>query len=93
MKELQEKYIEVILESCLKLEKNQPLFISYDVERRDFVRMVAKKAYEMGIKDIYFDSSDPYLKHDALKNLEVEELKKLDFWNKEIWNLHQKLQD
>ena len=87
MKELQEKYIEVILESCLKLEKNQPLFISYDVERRDFVRMVAKKAFEMGVKDIYFDSSDSYLKHDALKNLEVEELKKLDFWNKEIWNI------
>ena len=90
MKELQEKYIEVILESCLKLEKNQPLFISYDVERRDFVRMVAKKAYEMGVKDIYFDSSDLYLKHDALKNLEVEELKKISFWNKDIWNVYAK---
>ena len=88
MKELQEKYARVLLESCLKVEKDQPLFISYNVERSDFARIVAKIAYSMGVKDIYFDSSDPYLKHEALKNLEVEELKKLTFWNKEIWNVY-----
>ena len=37
MKELQEKYARVILESCLKMEKDQPLVISYNVERSDFV--------------------------------------------------------
>ena len=90
MKELQEKYARVILESCLKVEKDQPLFISYNIERSDFVRIVAKIAFEMGIKDIYFDSSDPYLKHEALKNLEVEELKKLTFWNKKMWDEYAK---
>ena len=90
MKELQEKYARVILESCLKLEKDQPLFISFDVERTDFVRIVTKLAFEMGVKDIYLDSSDPYLKHEALKYLDVEELKKLTFWNKEMWNIYGK---
>ena len=86
MKELQKKYSKVLLESCLKVEKDQPLFISYNVERSDFVRIVTEIAYEMGVRDIYYDCSDPYLKHEALKNLEIEELKKLPFWNKEKWD-------
>lgn len=90
MKELQRKYARVILESCLKVEKNQPLFISFNIERIDFVRIVSEIAYELGVKDIYYDISDPYLKHEALKNLEVEDLKKLTFWNKEMWNVYGK---
>jgi aminopeptidase len=88
MKELQEKYARVLLESCLKVEKGQPLFISADIERMDFVRIVTKVAYELGVKEIYYDINDPYLKHEALKNLEVEDLKKLTFWNKEMWNVY-----
>lgn len=84
--DLKEKYARVILESCLKLEKDQPLFISYDVERTDFVRLITKIAYEIGVTDIFYDAHDPYLKHEALKNLTVDELKNLSFWNKEMWN-------
>ena len=87
---LQEKYARVILESCLKVEKDQPLFISYDVERRDFVHIITRIALELGVKDIYYDASDPYLKHELLKELDVEELKKLTFWNKEMWNVYAK---
>jgi aminopeptidase len=90
MNELQEKYAKVLLETCLKIEKNQPLFISVNIERIDFARIVGKVAYELGVKDIYFDISDPYLKHDALKNLEIDELKNLSFWNKDIWNVYAK---
>lgn len=90
MEELQEKYAKVLLETCLKVEKNQPLFISFNIERIDFVRIVSKVAYSLGIKDIYYDIADPYLKHEALKNLEVEDLKKLTLWNKEMWNTYAK---
>ena len=51
---LQEKYARVILESCLKVEKGQPLFISYNVERIDFVRTLTEIDYELGVKDIYY---------------------------------------
>ena len=88
MKELQEKYAEVLLKSCLRVEKDQPLLIGFNIEVIDFVRIIVKKAFEIGIKDIYFDSTDPYLKHDALKYLEIEDLKKLTFWNKDIWNVY-----
>lgn len=90
MEQSLEKYARVLLETCLKIEKNQPLLLSFDVERMDFARIVEKVAFEMGIKDIYFDISDPYLKHEALKYLEVAELKELAFWNKEIWNTYAK---
>ena len=90
MNELLKKYASVILKTCLKVEKDQPLFISANYERIDFVRIVANIAYELGVKDIYFDLTDVYLKHDALKNLELEDLKKLSFWNKEKWNEYAK---
>ena len=86
MKELQRNYAEVLLKNCLKVEKGQPLFISANVERRDFVRIVAEVAYELGVNDIYFDLQDPYLKHDALLNLTTEELKRTTLWNKIAWN-------
>ena len=87
---LKEKYARVILESCLKVEKGQPLFICYDIEREDFVNIVTKIAKELGVEDIYYDKHDPYKKHDLLKTLEVEELKKLPYWNKEIWDVYAK---
>ena len=90
MKELLKKYAKVLLESCLKVEKDQPLFVSVNVERIDFARIVNQTALDMGVKDIYIEIVDPYLKHDVLKNLEVEELKKLSYWNKEMWNVYSK---
>ncbi len=90
MYNLEEKYAKVILESCLKIEKNQPLLISYNIERSDFVRIVTKIALDLGVKDIYYDSSDHYLKHELLKELSIDELKKLSFWNKEIWDAYAK---
>ena len=87
---LQEKYARVILESCLKLEKNQPLFISYNKERKDFVDIVTKIAHELGVTDIYYDENDPFKKHEALKNMSIEELKETGLWNREIWNVYGK---
>lgn len=90
MKEKITEYANVLLTSCLQLEKNQPLFISANIERIDFVRIVANEAYKLGVKDIYFELTDPILKHDALLNLELENLKKMSFWNKEMWNIYAK---
>ncbi len=90
MNELLIKYAKVILTTCLKVEKGVPLFISANYERNDFVRIVANEAYKLGVTDIYFDLTDVYLKHDALANLELEDLKKISFWNKDIWNTYAK---
>ena len=90
MKKKLEKYASIILKTCLKVEKNQPLFISANYERVDFVKIIANVAYSLGVNDIYFDLTDVELKHDALLNLELNDLKKLQFWNKEKWNEYAK---
>lgn len=88
MEELLKKYAKVILSTCLKVEKGQPLVISANYERIDFVRVIAKEAYELGVTDIYFDLTDVYLKHDALKALSIDDLKKLSFFNKQHWDVY-----
>ena len=68
MKKLQEKYAKVILNSCLKIKKNQQLFVSANTEAMEFVRIVANEAYKIGVKEIIYDITDVHLKHDPLKN-------------------------
>ena len=44
----------------------------------------------MGICDIYLDGIDSNIKHDAMKYLDVENLKNTPYWNKEKWNEYAK---
>lgn len=90
MQDLKIKYAQVILKTCLNIDKKQPLFISGNTEIIDFVRILANEAYNMGVTDIFFDITDPYLKHDALKMLKVKDLKSSQFWHKEKWNEYAK---
>ena len=90
MKELQEKYANVILNVCLKVKKDQPVFISANSERLDFVRIIADEALKIGVKDIYFDITDPILKHSVLKELTLDELKNHQYFNKQKWNEYAK---
>ena len=90
MNELLHNYAKVILKTCLKIEKNQPLFISCTIERLDFVRIVTEEAYSLGVTEIYYDLVDPILKHEALKNLSLNKLKKSHFFNKKEWNIYAK---
>ena len=86
---MKEKYAELLLEGCLNIE-NQPLLISCPIEVYDFVRILVKKAYEKGIKDIYIDYSDEVIKQLQLKNFSEEELEQSPFWNKKIFDEYTK---
>jgi aminopeptidase len=90
MNELKIKYAEMILNVCLLVKENQPLFISANSEVSDFVRIIANEAYKIGVKDIYFDIVDSNLKHDLLKNLELEDIKNNQYFNRSIWNEYAK---
>ena len=90
MKESMIKYADVLLKVCLKVEKDQPLFISYNLEREDFVRIVVEEALKIGVNDIYLEGIDPIIKHNLLLNVEVEELKNNSYFNKSIWNTYAK---
>ena len=90
MEELMRKYSNMILNVCLRVKSNQPLFISLNSERLDFVRILAKEAYKIGVKDIYFDVIDSEIKHDMLKNLDIEDLKNSTYFNRYMWNEYAK---
>lgn len=90
MKENFEKYAELLLRRCLCLDKVRPLLVTAPIKTIDFVEVLAHRAYEMGITDIYFDWNDDNLKHEQLKYLNDEDLLKSPFWNKSIYDEYAK---
>ena len=85
-----DKYAELLLKKCLNLKAGQPLVITCPVECYEFVRVLTKQAYEMGVHDIYFDFVDTYLKYYQLKNFTVDEFETSLFWNKKIYDEYAK---
>ena len=85
-----EKYAELLLKKCLNMKSGQPLVITSLIECIDFVRILTKKAYEMGVHDIYFDFTDSYLKYYQLLHFEDEEFENSLFWNKKIYDEYAK---
>ena len=90
MKDSFEKYAELLLFKGLNIKEGQPLLITSPIECIDFVRIIAKKAYEYGVHDIYYDWSDSYLKRYELENLSEEDLNNSSFWNKKIYDEYAK---
>ncbi len=86
MKDNFEKYADLLLFKGLNIKKGQPLVITSPIESIDFVRVLAKKAYEYGVHDIYFDWSDSYLKLYQLQNFSMDELDNSLFWNKKVYD-------
>lgn len=59
--DLQEKYAELALKTGVNLQKNQALVINSSIEGADFTRVVARKAYELGAKNVHINWSDDEL--------------------------------
>ena len=83
---MKEKYADLLLESCLNINSEQPLLISCPIESYEFIRILVKKAYEKGVKDIYIDYSDEVIKQLQLKKFNEDELKNSPYWNKKIFD-------
>ena len=66
-----EKYAELLLKRCLNIKEGEPLLINAPIECIEFIRIVAKEAYKLGVNDIYFDLTDDILKRDQLENLDI----------------------
>lgn len=90
MTEKFEKYAEVLLVKGLGIKTNQSLFLSAPIENYEFVRVLTKKAYSLGVHDIYYELLDEEMKHDALLNLTVDELKDTPYFNKKAYDEYAK---
>ena len=85
MNELEEKYIDLLLNKCI-CPKSKSLFISYDKCNVDFIEKLIKKAREYGFVDILIEEKDIILEHKLLKDLSVEEIKSHPYFYNENWN-------
>ena len=90
MKEKLEKYAELLLTKGVSIKPGTPLLISAPMEAYEFVEILSKKAFEKGITDIGYDLIDEKIKHDALKYLEINDLKESPIFNKKIFDEYAK---
>ena len=87
---MKEKYADLLLRRCLCLKSTDSLFINAPIDSIEFIRILTKKAYKIGIKDIYLDLEDEELKRNELKYLSNEELRNSKSFNKEIFDIYAK---
>lgn len=85
---MENKYIKLLLERCLKLKKGQPLFISYNKIVKSFIEKMLDYAKKMGVTDIYLDERDSYKIHDLLINTKKEDIEKLKEFDSAIWDVY-----
>ncbi|MGJ9458260.1 aminopeptidase [Oceanobacillus sp. CF4.6] len=57
----QEKYAELALQTGVNLQKGQTLMINAPIEGADFTKIVARKAYKLGAKDVHINWTDDEL--------------------------------
>lgn len=89
MNELENKYIELILNRCLNFETSKSLMIHCDFkEHLLFAQKVAKRARELGIDDICIHVNDLDEIHHYLKNTSLEDISINPLIDKTDWNTY-----
>lgn len=74
MDELEEKYIELLFR-CIKLQKNDILFLEYNSLNEEFANKIMNKAKNIGVKEIiiYIENND--IDKELINKLSIDELK------------------
>lgn len=85
MRELENKYIELLLKRCINFNNSKILFLSYMVEN-DFVLKVIKKAKELGVEEIHLSYDSLEKKQEILSIISLEDIDSHPFFNRKIWD-------
>lgn len=75
-----EEYAELALKIGVNIQEGQKLFINSPIHAVEFARIITKKAYEMGVKDVIYNWSDDILTHTRFKNITMEALEEFPEW-------------
>lgn len=73
-------YAKLTVEVGINLQKGQPLVISAPVEGADFVRLLAKNAYENGASDVFINWNDDTLTKLKYENAPMEVFENFPKW-------------
>lgn len=81
-----EKYAELALKKGVDLQQNQALMINAPIEGAEFARIVVKKAYELGAKDVQVNWEDDELTLLKYQNAPDEVLKNVPEWRVKLYD-------
>ncbi|SDM50547.1 aminopeptidase [Sediminibacillus halophilus] len=76
-----EKYAELALKTGVNLQKNQTLMINAPIEGADFTRIVVRKAYELGAKNVHINWADDEISLLKYENAPEEVLTDVPQWH------------
>lgn len=86
MQELEDKYIELLLKRCLNFNKSKILFLNYQMENIEFIKKLEKKAYEMGIEEVFLRDEEIFKRHEVLQNINLLDIDNHPLFNNHIWD-------
>ncbi|MCD5325506.1 MULTISPECIES: aminopeptidase [Pontibacillus] len=75
-----EKYAELAIHKGVNLQKDQILMLNAPVDGADFARIVAKKAYEAGAKDVHINWADDVLQRLYFEHASQDVLETVPQW-------------
>lgn len=87
---MQEKYIDLLVNKCMDLERSKVVFISYNKEIKDFIDKLVNKLKSLGANDIYLDEIDQIARHNILKSIKLEEISNSDYFDCSVWDEYAK---
>lgn len=74
------KYADLVITKGVNIQKNQPVIISCPIERADFGKALARKAYEKGSSEVIIDWSDDELSLLKYENAPMEVFEEFPKW-------------
>ena len=89
IEELENKYVNLLIDRCLSFKNGKSLFINYFDDNEKFVEKLVTKAKSKGIDDIYLDRHNKEERHQKLLQ-SVEEIKNDDYFDASIWDEYAK---
>ena len=89
IEELENKYVNLIIDRCLSFKRGKSLFINYFDDNEKFVEKLVTKAKSKGIDDIYLDRHNKEERHQKLLQ-SVEEINNDDYCDDAIWDEYAK---
>lgn len=87
---MEERYITLILEKCVKFKRGKRVFIAYNSYNEEFVNNLVEALKKKGAKDIYLKCTDPHYEHELLQNLSENEILEGKYFDDSIYNEYAK---
>ncbi len=88
MEDLKRKYAKFILEGCLKVTKEKPLYLSIHPEIETFGNLLVEEAKKLGVEDLFIENRDLKKARELLETSSIEECLKSEAFDQKMKNVY-----